>query len=98
MAEAAATTHTELAALRDRGHAAHRAILHHLATALANRSRIRSNLTIQQAADALYALTNEAIYVRLVDECGWTPSDYTTWLTNTLDAALTPSTPPPRTP
>lgn len=97
MAEAAATTHTELAALRDRGHAAQRALLHDLATALANRSRIRPNLTIQQAADALYALTNEAVYVRLVDECGWTPSDYTTWLTNTLGAALTPSTPPPRT-
>ena len=98
MAEAAATTQVELVALRDRGHAAQRTVLHDLATELSDRRRLRPDLTIPRAADVLYALTNEAVYLRLVDECGWTPADYSTWLSDTLRRSLTAGTagPPAR--
>ena len=34
-------------------------------------------MTPEQAADTLFAtVANEALYLRLVDECGWSDGDY----------------------
>ena len=41
------------------------------------------------AADTIYALTHEALYLRLTDECGCSPSRYAHWLSTTLTVVLT---------
>jgi AcrR family transcriptional regulator len=75
--EAAATVDPALRGFRDRGHAATRADLREVAEALARRDALAPHLTPAQAADALFAIAaNEALYLRLVEECGWREADY----------------------
>ena len=65
------------AARRLRGHAATRSALREVADALARRGELAPHVTPEQAADTLFAVAaNEAPYLRLVDECGWTDGDY----------------------
>ena len=75
--EAAATVDPALREFRDRGHAATRADLREVADALARRAALAPHITPAQAADALFAIAaNEALYLRLVEECGWSAADY----------------------
>jgi hypothetical protein len=36
----------------------------------------------------LFALANEVTYLRLIDERGWSTTQYVAWLTDTLQATL----------
>jgi AcrR family transcriptional regulator len=75
--EAAATVDPALSEYRDRGHAATRADLREVAGALRRRGELAAGVTVDQAADTLFALAaNEALYLRLIDECGWTNDRY----------------------
>jgi AcrR family transcriptional regulator len=75
--EAAATVDPALREFRDRGHAATRSDTRAVAHALARRDELAPGVTPELAADTLFAVAaNEALYLRLVDECGWTESDY----------------------
>jgi TetR/AcrR family transcriptional regulator of autoinduction and epiphytic fitness len=88
--EAAATVDPALAEFRDRGHAATRSDIGEVAAALHQRGELAARVTVKQATDILFSLAaNEALYLRLVDECGWTDSDYARFLERLLASLLT---------
>jgi len=59
-----------------------------VADALAAQGALASDITTDTAANTLYAIVNESVYLRLVDGCGWTPNEYHSWLARTLRKAL----------
>jgi AcrR family transcriptional regulator len=92
--EAAARDDPELAEFRDRGHAATRDDALEVARAMKRARVLRARLSVQRAADVLYAAAaSEIIYLRLVEECGWSDSEYARALERALAGALTANTP-----
>lgn len=89
MADIAAASDPRLISLRDRGHAAQRSLYMEAAASLAARGMLDSELVPADAADTIYALTHEALYLRLTDERGWSRTRYAHWLSATLTAVLT---------
>jgi AcrR family transcriptional regulator len=51
-------------------------------------SALRTDLDQDRAADVVWALTDPRVYIGLVQERGWTPDDFTDWLTEQLASAL----------
>jgi len=88
LGESAASTDSQLGELRERGHAAMRSDCRDVAAALAARGALAGDITADSAANALYAIVNESVYLRLVDGCGWTLDEYRTWLERTLRQML----------
>jgi len=88
LAEAAAAGDSELAKLRDCGHDNMRSDFRQVADALASRGALKAEITVEDATDAIYALANESVYLRLVDRAGWTPERYAEWLAKILTGAL----------
>jgi AcrR family transcriptional regulator len=88
MAEAAAASAPELAQLRAAGFASQRAEYRNVVRAIARARGLRPGLTRARAADIMFAITNEATYLRLTVECGWTGRQYAKWLAATLEATL----------
>jgi AcrR family transcriptional regulator len=61
-----------------------------LVAALAATGQLRPDLDTGQAADVVYGLVNEDVYLLLTDDCGWSRRRYTSWLTRTmLDQLMT---------
>jgi AcrR family transcriptional regulator len=58
------------------------------AALLAERGSLRADLTVERAADQVWALTGQANYESLVVRRGWSPDDYRDWLASMLAAAL----------
>jgi hypothetical protein len=57
------------------------------ATALSDRGALAPGVEVQQAAAILFAIcANETAFLRLTDECGWTPDQYA-WL---IEKLITP--------
>ena len=88
LGESAASSDPQLAALRDRGHAAMRSDCHDVAATLAARGAVAADITADDAASTIYAIANESVYLRLVDGCGWSPDRYQAWLEQTLRKTL----------
>jgi AcrR family transcriptional regulator len=88
MADIAVAGDPRLTALRDRGHASQRNLYAKAIAQLAQRKALALELDPSHAADTIFALTHEAVYLRLTDECGWTPERYAEWLGTTLTATL----------
>lgn len=57
---------------------------------IASRGGLRSGLTVEAAADALYALAGTEVYRALVLERGWSPEVYERWLFETACRELLP--------
>jgi hypothetical protein len=56
------------------------------------RGELAEAVTVERAAGTLFAVAaNESVYLRLVDECGWTDSDYARWLERLLGGLLSGS-------
>jgi AcrR family transcriptional regulator len=89
MADVAAAGDPRLVPLRDRGHAARRSLYAEVAASLTASGMLARGVPPADAADTIYALTHEALYLRLTDECAWSPSRYAHWLSTTLTVALT---------
>ena len=51
---------------------------------------LRDSLTPSQAADTYSALANPELYLLLTTQHGWTPGQYQTWLTDSLQLLLLP--------
>jgi len=51
-------------------------------------AHLAPGLTADRAADTVWALTDPHLYTALVQERGWTTTDYRHWLANQLTAAL----------
>jgi AcrR family transcriptional regulator len=86
--EAAARIDPELAAIRDRSHAAMRTSFEAIAAELHNRGALAAGITTQEAAATIYAVASDATYLRLVDGYAWTPERYGRWLAQTLRTSL----------
>ena len=78
-----------LGAVRARGHAATRADMLEVARALERAGALREGMSAEPAADAMYALAaSESVYLRLVDQRGWSPEAYARMLERALAGAL----------
>jgi AcrR family transcriptional regulator len=87
--ETAARDDPLLAEQRRQGHAATRADLLAVARAMKRAHVLRHGISPKRAADVMFALAaNEGVYLRLVRECGWTPTRYETTLRDALIGAL----------
>jgi AcrR family transcriptional regulator len=68
-----------------------------LAQSLADNGGLRPDLSPDETRDLLWTLNSHAVYDQLVNQRGWTPQRYQTWLTETLiQSLLRPSDPPSR--
>ncbi|MBV8991681.1 MAG: helix-turn-helix transcriptional regulator [Solirubrobacterales bacterium] len=77
LGEANAASDPQLQEARDRAHANIRSDMREFAAALAERRALAPGLDLEQAAAILFAVcANETIFLRLTDECGWTPDQY----------------------
>ena len=93
LGEAAASTDPELAEHRDNAHAETRANLRALASELQRRGALSREVSEAHAADVIYAIaTDEGVFLRLTDECGWSPARYADLIARTLTTALAPTT------
>jgi AcrR family transcriptional regulator len=88
LGESASSVDPQLAVLRDRGHASMRGAFTEIARSLDAHGALPAGVTIDDAADTIYALANESVYLRLIDGCGWAPDRYAAWLTRVLKGAL----------
>jgi hypothetical protein len=79
-----------LADFRDRGHAATHADALAMARALKRARVLRKGLSVERAAGVLYGLVASVdVYLRLVDQLGWSDADYARMLERALAGALT---------
>jgi AcrR family transcriptional regulator len=66
----------------------HRAGSRGPAAHLAEVGALRSGLSVDRAADQIYALASIEVYERLTEICGWTNEEYHGWLATTLASTL----------
>jgi AcrR family transcriptional regulator len=77
LGEANAASDHQLQQARKRAHANIRTDMRELADSLAERGTLAPGLDAEQAAAILFAIcANETIFLRLTDDCGWTPDEY----------------------
>jgi hypothetical protein len=77
LGEANAASDDQLHQARDRAHINIRADMGEFAAALRDRGALQAGLDVQQATAILFAVcANETIFLRLIDECGWTTDQY----------------------
>jgi len=86
LGEAASLMDADLRPLRERAHRNLRAAFRAIADRLAAAGLLRTG--VQDAADTLYALANEATYLRMTEGAGLAPDRYAAWLTDTLTASV----------
>jgi AcrR family transcriptional regulator len=55
---------------------------------LADRRALRADLSVERARDILWTLASHATYDQLVNQRGWSPEQYQTWLAETLSQTL----------
>lgn len=97
LAEAVALTDAELLDPRRRGQESQRGLCEQLAVELEARDRLAPEVSTGEATDVIFGLSSEAMYLRLVADCGWSRKRYTIWLARTLDLSLTTTPGDPRT-
>jgi AcrR family transcriptional regulator len=90
--DAAATSHEELAALRDSLEQQRWEGQHRFAQHLADSGSLRAGLTPRTAADVIYALQSPTVHDSLVLDRGWTPIAYQDWLADLLARSLLDTT------
>jgi AcrR family transcriptional regulator len=96
LGEANAPSDPQLQEARKRAHANIRLDMRELAAALAERGALAPRLGVEQAAAILFATcANETIFLRLIDECGWTPDQYAELIEKlVVGLLLVPAQPP----
>jgi AcrR family transcriptional regulator len=78
----------EVRALLDENHRRRRADQRHMVAALAATGNLRPDLDVDHAADVVYGLVNEDVYLLLTGDCRWSRKRFATWLAETLLAQL----------
>jgi AcrR family transcriptional regulator len=74
---------------RERGHAATRADMLAVARAMKRAGALRRGMSAERAADIMYAIAaSESVYLRLVDQRGWSTAAYARMLEHALTGAL----------
>ena len=74
-----------------------RADQRHLVGALAAAGKLRTGLDAGHAADVVYGLVNEDVYLLLTADCGWSRKRFAAWLAETLLDQLVSTPDAPRT-
>lgn len=95
IAESAATIDRELTEARERGHGAMRKRFEAIAATLNARGVLAPHISESHAAATIYAVVNDAVYLRLTEGCGWSVQEYAQWLEHLLTASLTRKPPSP---
>jgi AcrR family transcriptional regulator len=67
-----------------------RVVLAGIVDRLADEGFLTTSLSRKQAAEAYWAVSSAAVYVRLVRDRGWQPEEYADWLTSMIIATLRP--------
>jgi TetR/AcrR family transcriptional regulator of autoinduction and epiphytic fitness len=62
-----------------------------VAASLRRHAHVRRGLSARKAADIIWALASERVYLALVQERGWSAGQYEGWLSDQLAAALLPA-------
>ena len=57
---------------------------HAFAQLFADKQALRPGLSVQQAADIIFALAGLEVFFLLTAERGWTPAQWEAWITATL--------------
>ena len=78
----------EVRRLLDDNRRRRRADQRHVVGALAATGQLRHDLDADHAADVVYGLANEDVYLLLTADCGWSRKRFTTWLAKTLHDQL----------
>ncbi len=78
----------EVRQLLDDNRRRRRADQRHLVREFAAAGLLRPGLDVDHAADVVYALVNEDVYLLLTADCGWSRKRFTTWLAATLHDQL----------
>jgi AcrR family transcriptional regulator len=95
LGEANAASDPQLQQARQRGHANIRADMSEFATALYDRGALAPGLEVQEATAILFAIcANETVFLRLTDECDWTPDQYAGLIEKLITALLMAQDPP----
>lgn len=79
----------EVAELLTENHRRRRTDQRHLAELLAAAGHLGPDVTVDHAADVLYAVLNEPVYLLLTGDCGWSVERYRGWVAELLLAQLT---------
>jgi AcrR family transcriptional regulator len=96
LGEANAASDTQLQQARERGHANIRADMGEFAGALHDRGALAPGMEVHRAAAILFAIcANETVFLRLIDESGWTPDQYAELTEKLVTALLITPDPPP---
>jgi hypothetical protein len=61
-----------------------------VARSLGRQGELRAGVSIRNAADIIWALASERVYLALVQERGWSVKQYEAWLTDQLVGGLLP--------
>ena len=88
MVDTAAATDADVAALWPEGERPRYEVHEAAAKALVTKPGIVPGLTVQRAADILFALLSTEVFLLLVHERGWSPEDWQRWTYATLHAQL----------
>lgn len=59
-----------------------------LAQQLADREALQVGLSVDEAADIIFALVSLELYVLLIGERSWTPAHWECWITDTLSSSV----------
>jgi len=95
LGEANAASDPQLQQARKQGHANIRTDMREFAAALAACGALASRLDLEQATAILFATcSNETIFLRLTEECGWTPDQYATLIEKLVTELLLAPNPP----
>ena len=86
----------EVKRLLDNNRRRRRADQRHFLCALAAAGHLRPELHADAAADVVYGLANEDVYLLLTADCRWSRKRFAAWLTETLLVQLAASPDPPR--
>ncbi len=62
--------------------------MHTIAQALAEKKALKPDMDVKRAADILWVLGSAHVYRLAVVDRGWSPSDYETWIAQTLIESL----------
>lgn len=89
LGEANAGSDPQLRQARHLGHANIRADMSEFANALYDRGALAPGLEVQDATAILFAIcANETVFLRLTDECDWTPDQYAGLIDKLVTALL----------
>ena len=86
----------EVRRLLDDNRRRRRADQRHLVGTLAAMGQLRPDLDANHAADVVYGLVNEDLYLLLTADCRWSRKRFATWLAETLRDQLVTTPAPPR--